>query len=77
MKLKFKDTGDNRWVCQVRLEHYKVKELTDWLEENLQGRYKLSYLYAMSSDATDATEVFYELRGGDDKDKMLVALRWQ
>ena len=38
------------------------------------GRYKLSYLYAMSDD--DTTEVLYELRGGDDKDKMLVALRW-
>ena len=74
MNLKFKSTTDNRWVCQVSIEHYRVKELTDWLEENLQGRYKLSYLYAMSDD--DTTEVLYELRGGDDKDKMLVALRW-
>ena len=35
----------------------------------------LSYLYQMSDD--DAVEVGYELRGGDVKDKILVALRWQ
>jgi len=75
MNLKFKDTGDNRWVCQVSIEHHKIKEFRDWLEENLQGRYMLSYLYQMSDD--DVVEVGYELRGGDVKDKMLVALRWQ
>lgn len=75
MNLKFKDTGDNRWVCQVGIEHHKVKEFKDWLEENLQGRYMLSYLYQMSYD--DSVEVGYELRGGDVRDRMLVALRWQ
>lgn len=75
MNLKFKDTGDNRWVCQVSIEHHRIKEFRDWLEENLQDRYMLSYLYQMSDD--DAVEVGYELRGGDVKDKMLVALRWQ
>lgn len=74
MNLKFKDTTDNRWVCQISIEHYRVKELKEWLEENLQGRYMLSYLYQTSDD--DAVEAGYELRGGDVKDKMLVALRW-
>lgn len=75
MNLKFKDTGDKRWVCQVSIEHHRIKEFRDWLEENLQGRYMLSYLYQMSDD--DVVEFGYELRGGDVKDKMLVALRWQ
>lgn len=72
--MKFKNTTDNRWVCQISIEHHRVKELKEWLDENLKDRYMLTYLYQMSDDDVLAFE--YELRGGDVKDKMLVLLRW-
>jgi hypothetical protein len=74
MNLKFKNTTDNRWVCHISLEPKLEDEFKHWLEENLKGRYMLSFLYHMSKD--EQRMVGYELRGGDVKDKLLVALRW-
>lgn len=74
IKIKFMAVGNTRWKCEVQVHHRAVKEFKSWLEENLQGRYMLTYLY----EANNETGVYsvYELRGGDTRDKMLTVLRW-
>lgn len=71
--LKFKDLGNQRWLCHVDLPSFLVDEFESWLTDNLGNRFMFNKYYDIEGDKIKR---MYELRGGDINDRMLLALRW-
>lgn len=76
MKLRFQEMGEQRWVCYVSASSMKdIHELRDWLDEHLTDRYLMDRGPIDVHDMIKA-QYNYTIRGGDVRDKTLIALRW-
>lgn len=76
MKLKFQEMGDKRWVCYVTASSMKhINELRSWLDEHMQDRYLMDRGH-VDVHSIDEVKYNYTIRGGDVRDKTLIALRW-
>lgn len=73
VQLKFSDVGDRRWLCYVKLPYDKEDDFKNWVQEYLGDRFMMSKTYEYVNGNVTLT---YELRGGDPKDKLLLALVW-
>lgn len=74
IKLRFKDLGEKRWMCYATINGTPLaREFELWLNEALQDRCMVDKTYQVTRDTI---EYLYEVRGGDIKDRALLALRW-
>jgi hypothetical protein len=74
MKIKFRDIGENRWLCYAYVTKENAREFEAWLKEALDGRYKLDKEYNHHDGHLHRTFI---IRGGDVRDKTLITLRWK
>lgn len=79
MEIKFKDIGDNRWLCWVHVTDALRHEFDQWLIENLGDRYMVrvfDYSEMVFLDLERDT-IVYEIRGGSKADATALAMRWR
>lgn len=75
MKLRFKDLGEQRWLCYATaFGTNESNEFKHWLKEHLGDRYMIECNEIVRSE--DGVEYQFTLRGGDTKDRTMVALCW-
>ena len=73
VQLKFKDVGNQRWLCYAEVPTIMLDEFETWLTEHLENRFMFTKVFEIESGNVKR---IFELRGGDPQDKMLLALRW-
>lgn len=79
MEIKFKDVGDNRWLCWVHVPIGDRFEFEKWLTDTLQDRYMIRVFDHSEMVFLDLErdKIVYEIRGGSKEDATALAMRWK
>ena len=72
-KIRVHDLGDDRWHMTIKFDRTDRppinQEFKQWMQDNYPScmcQYRFN----------NGTEPFWELRGGDPMDQIMIALRW-
>ena len=78
VQIKFKDLGEQRWLCWAVVPPDLKHEFISWLNETLNDRVMITHQNREYPPyGNRAPTITYEIRGGNTGDSTLLALRWK